>query len=185
MHYPQSSTIKPDGVYLAHSENIEDLRKELQDLGADHVVTYSELADKNFRKTFAEWTGGASVKLGLNCVGGKDTSNMAKLLSKDATLVTYGAMSMQPLSLPSSLFIFKGLKSVGFWMSDWYKKHGESKERRKMTEELVRLMEEGKMKAPLAEIVELTGSDEEIGAKAREAIKNVKGKKVVFTFPDE
>lgn len=110
---------------------------------------------------------------------------MAKLLSQDATLVTYGAMSMQPLSLPSSLFIFKGLKSVGFWMSDWYKKHGTSEERIVMTKELVKLMEEGKMKAPIVEMVELTGTDEEIGQRAREAIKNVKGQKVVFTFPDE
>ena len=92
---------------------------------------------------------------------------------------------MQPLSLPSSLFIFKGLKSVGFWMSDWYKKHGDSEDRKNMTEELVKMMEEGKMRAPAAEIVELRGSDEEIGLQARDAIKNVKGKKVVFTYPDE
>lgn len=92
---------------------------------------------------------------------------------------------MQPLSLPSSLFIFKGLKSVGFWMSDWYKQHGNSSERKQMTEELVRLMEEGKLKAPDAQIIELTGTDEEIGQKAREAIKSVKGRKVIFTFPDD
>ncbi|KAK9893737.1 NAD(P)-binding protein [Cystobasidium minutum MCA 4210] len=172
--------------FVRDRENIEDLRQELQELGADHVVTYSELADKSFRKKLAEWTGGAPIKLGLNCVGGQDTSNMAKLLSPNATLVTYGAMSMQPLSLPSSLFIFKNLKSVGFWMSEWYKRFDvNNDERKKMTDELVKMMEEGKMRAPKAEIVELKGSDEDVGRIAREAIKDVKGKKIVFTFPDE
>lgn len=165
-------------------DNIDELRNDLQNLGADHVATYSEMADKGFRTVVADWTKGAAVKLGLNCVGGDDTSKMAKLLSKDATLVTYGAMSMQPLSLPSSLFIFKNLKSVGFWMSDWYRKHGNSQERKDMTKELVRLMEGGKMRAPATEIIELTGTDEEVGRKAREAIRGIKGKKVVFTFPE-
>lgn len=70
-------------------------------------------------------------------------------------------------------------------MSDWYKRHGQSEERKKMTDELVKLMEAGKMRAPKAEIVELKGSDEEVGRIAREAIQNVRGKKVVFTFRDE
>lgn len=166
-------------------DNIQELREELQALGADHVFTYSELAEKSFRKTFTDITAGAPVKLGLNCVGGQDTFNMAKLLSKNATLVTYGAMSMQPLSLPSSLFIFKGLKSAGFWMSDWYTTTSKSEERKKMTQELISLMEKGKLKEPKAEIVQLKGTDEEIAQMAKEAMKNVKGKKVVFTFPEE
>lgn len=47
------------------------------------------------------------IKLGLNCVGGKHTTLMAGHLGKDAALVSYGAMSKSPLSLPTSLFIFK------------------------------------------------------------------------------
>ena len=46
---------------------------------------------------------------------------MARYLGKDAHLVSYGAMSKQPLSLPTSLFIFKNLTSHGFWQSQWYK----------------------------------------------------------------
>jgi hypothetical protein len=47
------------------------------------------------------------IKLGLNCVGGKPTSLLAGYLGHNAALVSYGAMSMSPLSLPTSLFIFK------------------------------------------------------------------------------
>jgi hypothetical protein len=34
-----------------------------------------------------------------------------------ATLVTYGGMSMKPVTLPTSLFIFKDLHARGFWLS--------------------------------------------------------------------
>lgn len=44
---------------------------------------------------------------------------MAKLLGSNAHLVSYGAMSKKPLSLPTSLFIFKNLTSHGFWQSRW------------------------------------------------------------------
>jgi NADPH:quinone reductase-like Zn-dependent oxidoreductase len=171
---------------LICSDNIDELRKELEALGANHVFTDSELASKSSRKQFAQLTSEAPIKLGLNCVGGDSTSIMAKLLSREATLVTYGAMSMQPLSLPSSLFIFKNLKSRGFWMSDWYNKQGsDSEERVQMTKELIKLIEEGRLKEPKTEIVKLTGTGEEIGEKAREAIKTIKGKKVIFHFPEE
>jgi NADPH:quinone reductase-like Zn-dependent oxidoreductase len=48
---------------------------------------------------------------------------MARLLGDDAHLVSYGAMSKEPLSLPTSLFIFKNLTTAGFWQSRWYKTH--------------------------------------------------------------
>jgi trans-2-enoyl-CoA reductase len=32
-------------------------------------------------------------------------------------MVTYGGMSMQPVSIPTSLLIFKDLQFRGFWLS--------------------------------------------------------------------
>ena len=159
------------------------LRSQLEALGADQVYTYSQLAEKSFKSEVAEKTGQAPLKLALNCVGGKDTSNMAKLLGKDAQLVTYGAMSMQPLSLPSSLFIFKNLTSSGFWMTTWYNSCT-IEQRREMTQQLVDYLESGALKAPDCEIVELSGSEEDFANRAVQAIKETKGKKIVFRFPD-
>jgi trans-2-enoyl-CoA reductase len=49
----------------------------------------------------------------------------AVLASEGGTLVTYGAMSMQPLTLPTGLLIFKGIQFKGFWLSGgWAKKAG-------------------------------------------------------------
>jgi hypothetical protein len=55
--------------------------------------------------------------LALNCVGGSSATAIAKILSHGATHVTYGAMSLQPLSPPTSLLIFKGISFRGFWIS--------------------------------------------------------------------
>lgn len=167
--------------FVRDRPNLEETRRNLQDLGADLVYSHSELAEKDFKKQLAKVTNSANIALALNCVSGPDTTNMAKLLGKDATLVTYGAMSKQPLSLPSSLFIFKNLSSTGFWMTTWYK-NCSFEERMSMTKELIGLIEAKKLKAPEAEVVSLSGSDEEVCKRAKEAIREVKGKKVIFKF---
>jgi trans-2-enoyl-CoA reductase len=35
-------------------------------------------------------------------------------------MVTYGAMSLQPLAIPNGMFIFKNLRFTGFWVNKWY-----------------------------------------------------------------
>lgn len=59
---------------------MDKLKDELKELGADVVVTEEELADKGFRKTVKELTGDKGVKLGLNCVGGKATTDLIRQL---------------------------------------------------------------------------------------------------------
>ena len=69
---------------------------------------------------------------------------MLKLLGSDAHLVSYGAMSKEPLSIPTSYFIFKNLVAHGFWQSRWYKTHSPA-ERSALMDELVELMSSGKV----------------------------------------
>lgn len=52
----------------------------------------------------------------------KDTHPMA--CRKGGTLVTYGAMSKQPLAIPAPLLIFKDLRFRGFWASGGFSKVG-------------------------------------------------------------
>ena len=119
-------------------------------------MTYDELNDKAFRTQVKEWTGGKvrlshcvkavndsnpaffhqPIRLMLNCVSGPDTTAMIRLLGDDAHIVSYGAMSKQPLSVPTTLFIFKNLKCHGFWQSRWYKTHSRE-EREAMLQTIV------------------------------------------------
>lgn len=69
---------------------------------------------------------------------------MARLLGANAHLVSYGAMAKQPLSLPTSLFIFKNLTSHGFWQTRWYSKKS-AEERAQLMQTLVNLIKENKV----------------------------------------
>lgn len=108
-----------------HEELVEDLKR----LGADVVVTDEELNSKDFRDKLKEFTNGGRepVRLGMNCVGGALVNNMAKHLAAGSPMVTYGAMSKQPVSLPMGLLIFKDISFNGFWVSRWSDKNPEQK----------------------------------------------------------
>lgn len=107
------------------------MKKELEELGATKVVTESELMAQGFSEQVKEWTNGGreKVKVGLNCVGGKPTSALIKLLSHGGHLVTYGGMSKAPILLPTGPLIFKDLKFSGFWVSRWSDANPEGKKR--------------------------------------------------------
>jgi hypothetical protein len=76
--------------------------------------------------------------------GGKETTSMVRLLGNDAHLVSYGAMAKQPLSIPTSYFIFKNLTCHGFWQSQWYKTRTRE-EREALMQNLVHLIKEKKV----------------------------------------
>ncbi|EGN91990.1 hypothetical protein SERLA73DRAFT_191781 [Serpula lacrymans var. lacrymans S7.3] len=174
---------------IRNRNDIASLTEYLSNLGATHVVTYDELSDKSFRQRVKEWTGGKNIRLGLNCVSGKPTTLMTRLLGQNAHLVSYGAMSKEPLSLPTSLFIFKNLTCHGFWQSRWYDSKS-SGEREKLVETLVGLMRAGKLKEPSHEILTIQGSegDEEASQKIRHAIatlaKGQHGKKILLKMEE-
>ena len=100
-------------VNLVRRESAAD---ELAVLGADEVLTEEVKLSRQIRQI----TGGAPVKLALNGVGGKSAANLFFALSAGGTLVTYGAMGRQPVSLPNGPLIFSELKLAGFWVTAWY-----------------------------------------------------------------
>jgi trans-2-enoyl-CoA reductase len=93
-------------------ELVEELRRE----GGDVVLVEGE----NLRDEVAEATQRAPIRLALNAVGGENALRMAKTLAPEATMVTYGAMSLQPMCLPNGMLIFKNLRFTGFWVNKWY-----------------------------------------------------------------
>jgi len=94
----------------------EELIEELRTEGGDVVLVDGE----NLRDEVKNVTGGAAICLGLNAVGGESALRLANCLASGATLVTYGAMSLQPLKIPNGLLIFKDLRFRGIWINQWY-----------------------------------------------------------------
>ena len=97
---------------VRRSELIGELRAE----GGDIVLVDSE----NLRREVQDAIGGPSIRLGLNAVGGESALRLANCLAPGSTLVTYGAMSLQPLKIPNGLLIFKDLRFRGIWINKWY-----------------------------------------------------------------
>jgi trans-2-enoyl-CoA reductase len=97
---------------VRRAELVDDLRS----LGGDAVLVDGE----NLRDEVAAATAKAPIRLALNAVGGENALRVAKCLASDGTMVTYGAMSLQPLAIPNGMFIFKNLRFTGFWVNKWY-----------------------------------------------------------------
>ncbi len=93
-----------------------ELLEEMRAAGAEVVL----LDNDDLRTAAAEATGGAPIRLGFNAVGGESALRQAKIMAAEATIVTYGAMSLQPLHVPNGLLIFKNLHFTGFWVNKWY-----------------------------------------------------------------
>src|SRR5438067_8741403 len=93
-----------------------ELIDELRTLGGDVVLVDGE----KLRDEVKGATGGASIRLGLNSVGGDSALHLANCLAPNGTLVSFGAMSLQPLKIPTGLLIFKDLRFRGIWINKWY-----------------------------------------------------------------
>jgi trans-2-enoyl-CoA reductase len=93
-----------------------ELVEELCALGGDVVLVDGD----NLRDEVAAATERAPIRLALNAVGGENALRVAKCLASDGTMVTYGAMSLQPLCIPNGMLIFKNLRFTGFWVNKWY-----------------------------------------------------------------
>jgi trans-2-enoyl-CoA reductase len=94
----------------------EELVEELRAEGGDVVLVDGE----NLRDEVKAATEGAPIRLALNAVGGESALRLANTLAPGSTMVTYGAMSLQPLKIPNGLLIFKDLRFRGIWINQWY-----------------------------------------------------------------
>ena len=97
---------------VRRAELVDELRSE----GSDVVLNDGE----NLREEVKNATSGAPIRLGLNAVGGESALRLANCLAPGSTVVTFGAMSLQPLKIPNGLLIFKDLRFCGIWINKWY-----------------------------------------------------------------
>ncbi|KAK7040732.1 hypothetical protein VNI00_009638 [Paramarasmius palmivorus] len=176
--------------FVRERDDLSTLSQYLYQLGATKVFTYNDLEDKLFRSKIKEHSGGKEIPLALNCVSGPTTSSMVKLLGKNAHLVSYGAMSKQPLSLPTSLFIFENLTAQGYSQARWNDTHS-----RIEFQELIRVVagmmldsNRGGLRPPQYEIFDINSeeSDEEATRRIRGLFgvlaKGKLGKKVLLRW---
>ncbi len=150
-------------------ELIEELRAE----GGDVVL----LDDDNLREAVAEQTQGAEIRLALNAVGGESALRISKTLAPEGVVVTYGAMSLEPLTIPNGMLIFKNLRFTGFWVNKWYD-HATAAERAATFAPLFEMAISGLLRSK----VEQTYSLGEAPAAIAHAMQSRRDGKIVFEF---
>ncbi|CAH2092912.1 unnamed protein product [Euphydryas editha] len=127
---------------------INELKKYLESLGATMVLTEEELRSTNiFKENIV-----SRPALALNCVGGKSALELSRHLEKSGVMVTYGAMSREPISIPNAALIFKNISFHGFWMTAWNEKASMT-EKETMMKDILTLMCEKKLKGPVSKMV--------------------------------
>jgi len=117
------------------------------------------------------------VTLALNAVGGDSSSRLARVLTPNATHVTYGAMSRQPVTVGNGSLIFSNLTVRGFWVSRWLE---ETRRERVMAlyRELADLTRRGVGSVPVAATYPLERLEEALAHAARAE----RGGKVLLTL---
>uniref|UniRef100_A0A493TEQ8 Enoyl-[acyl-carrier-protein] reductase, mitochondrial n=1 Tax=Anas platyrhynchos platyrhynchos TaxID=8840 RepID=A0A493TEQ8_ANAPP len=133
--------------------DLPKLVERLKALGADHVITEDMLRKPEMKEIFKSIP---KPRLALNCVGGKSTTEMLRHLQPKGTMVTYGGMAKQPVTVPVSAFIFRDVRLRGFWMTQWKKDHAHDKESlSSMMDTLCQLVQRGQLGAPACTTVPL------------------------------
>jgi len=152
-------------------ELINDLRAE----GGDVVL----VDDENLREEVKAAVSGAPIRLGLNAVGGDSALRLANCLAPGSTLVTFGAMSLQPLKIPNGLLIFKDLRFRGIWINKWYD-NATKEQRMEAFRPLFEMAKRGLLKTKIEKAYPLS----EAKAAVAHAAQGKRSGKIIFEFGD-
>jgi len=154
---------------VRRSELIDELRGE----GGDVVLVDSE----NLRQEVKDLIADVPIRLGLNAVGGESALRLANCLAPKSTLVTYGAMSLQPLKVPNGLLIFKDLRFRGIWINKWYD-NATSAERMEAFQALFDMAKRGLLKTKVEKAYALS----EAKVAVAHAARSQRSGKIIFEF---
>ena len=154
---------------VRRAELVDELRAE----GGDVVLIDGD----NLREEVKSATGGASIRLGLNSVGGDSALRLANCLAPGGTLVSFGAMSLQPLKIPTGLLIFKDLRFRGIWINKWYDNATPS-ERMETFRSLFDMVQRGLLKTKVEKAYPLS----EVKAAVAHAAQSKRSGKIIFEF---
>ena len=107
---------KQRGLKSVNLVRRESLAPELKALGADIVL----VDGPDLGERIAAATGGASIALAIDSVGGETFSRMVESVATGGTIVAYGSLTKQPPLLNSIAIIFNDVRVRGFWLSKWF-----------------------------------------------------------------
>lgn len=139
----------------------EDAAAAVREAGGDMVLVDGE----DLAERVTEATGGATIRLGIDAVGGAATGRLADCLGQSATLVNYGRLSGEPCMVEPDAFIFRDLTVRGFWLATWYR-HASEQQRGGVFRELATLIASGRLHARVHATYDVSKIKEAVAAAA-------------------
>jgi trans-2-enoyl-CoA reductase len=107
---------KQRGLRTINIVRRESVVSDLTQLGADVVLVGTD----NLLEKIYDATGGASVKLALDAIGGPTFGHLIDVLEMGGTLVSYSQVVHEPAEVMPGTLIFKQLNIHGFWLTQWF-----------------------------------------------------------------
>ena len=94
-------------------------------------------------------TGHSKIRLAIDAVAGESTGRLASTLATGGTVVSYGALSGEPCSVPPMNLIFSDITLTGFWLARWFRT-ASPEAQASMFGEITRLISTGQLSARVA-----------------------------------
>jgi NADPH:quinone reductase-like Zn-dependent oxidoreductase len=116
-------------------------------------------------KRVAEATGNATIRLGIDAVGGEATNRLSSCLTEGGTLVNYGIMSGEDCVISPRSFIFKDVTLRGFWLAFWFRR-AEPARQMAVFGEIAKLIATGKLKTRIHATYDVSQIKEAVTAAA-------------------
>ncbi len=116
-----NSGVGVDLIRLARAEGIRtvnvvrraELIEPLKRLGADVVVVDGPGLPERVRQA----SRGATIKLGIDAVGGSAIGRLTDCVGEGGTVVNYGLLSGKACEINAFNFVFRGITLTGFWLA--------------------------------------------------------------------
>ncbi|CAB9499460.1 Enoyl-[acyl-carrier-protein] reductase, mitochondrial [Seminavis robusta] len=155
-----------------------------QSTNTTRVIAQDDLLnDKGALKALQAELGTQAPRLAINATGGDSATLLLKLLAPGGTMVTYGGLSMQPVTVATPMLIFKDVKVRGYWHSRWMLQSF-PQQRKKMVDELAGLVLDKGVQCPPIEIFSLDRFQDAFQFETEQSAQAVR-RKVVFDCQEE
>lgn len=124
---------------------------EMAALGVDNVVS---TATPGWMDAAKALLGDALANVAVDSVGGKASAELVALLGENGVLVSFGAMSGEPMQVPSGDAIFRGVTMKGFWGSR-VSRDMPVADKRRLVGELIQRALDGELRLPVDAVYDL------------------------------
>ncbi|WP_417471815.1 zinc-binding dehydrogenase [Luteimonas mephitis] len=124
---------------------------EMAALGVDNVIS---TAAPDWREAAKALLGDGLAGVAVDSVGGQASADLMALLGENGVLVSFGAMSGEPMQVPSGDMIFKHATVKGFWGSKVSREMSVA-DKRRLVGELIQRALAGELKLPVDAVFDL------------------------------